>query len=116
MSIKIPPPLERHESRSCREAGLPSEAEALWLLEGAPRKLDLNFSTSGLRLLLPPLSMEAAGPEAAGSCLGKPVSTLMEGAAAAGQQRLTSSGHAMVNTFETAGFPQEELLLCLHHW
>ncbi len=62
----------------------PSDAEALRLLEGAPRKLDLSFSNSGLRLLLPPLSIEAAGPEAAGSCLGKPVSTLMEGAEAAG--------------------------------
>jgi len=59
----------------------PSEPAALWLLEGAPKKLDLNLSTGGLRLDLPPLSNDMAGPEAAGSCLGKAVSTLMEGAA-----------------------------------
>ena len=60
---------------------LPSEAEALWLLDGWPRKLVLSFSSGGRRLLLPALSKEAAGPDAAGRCRGKPVSTLIDGAA-----------------------------------
>lgn len=59
---------------------VPSDAEALRLLVGAPRKLDFSLRM-GRRLLLPPLSMDMAGPEAAGSCRGKAVSTLMDGAA-----------------------------------
>ena len=70
----------RAESRT-QEGFTPSEAEALWLLDGWPRKLVLSFSNGSRRLLLPALSKDAAGPDAAGRCLGKPVSTLMDGAA-----------------------------------
>ena len=44
-------------------------------------KLDLSFSSGGQQLLLPALSKDTAGPDLAGRCRGKPVSTLMDGAA-----------------------------------